>query len=95
LGASRDKNVSIVASNDSVTVGQAYAAHLHTGTCVAVGNIALSLPTPVGLPGQPGAPPSASIQLTIPVTYATPDFVLDFHATVAGVERRVACGALR
>jgi hypothetical protein len=74
-------------------VGQEYTVHVHVGSCTAIGNIVRTLPPVPGKAGGVGSGPSLSISATLSTGYREAGYVMDVHATVAGVERRVACGA--
>ena len=74
-------------------VGQEYVAHRHTGTCSAIGTQVLTLPPVTGQPATTGGTPFVSVRVSLPTSYAKAAYVMDLHVTVAGVERRVACGS--
>ncbi|MBL8983973.1 MAG: hypothetical protein JNL26_17440 [Gemmatimonadetes bacterium] len=74
-------------------VGQQYVAHVHTGSCPAIGTLVLTLPAVTGQPAANGGAPSASVSVRLPTSYSKAAYVMDLHVTVAGVERRVACGS--
>ncbi|MBK8247657.1 MAG: hypothetical protein IPK85_09705 [Gemmatimonadetes bacterium] len=74
-------------------VGQSYVAHIHTGSCTTIGPMVRALPPVVGQPAINGGLPSAFVRVSLPTSYSKAAYVMDLHVTVAGVERRVACGS--
>ena len=74
-------------------VGQQYVAHIHTGSCTAIGPLVRALPAVTGQPAMIGGTPTATVRVGLPTSYWKAAYVMDLHVTVAGVERRVACGS--
>lgn len=78
-----------------VVVGQRYDGPVHPGTCAAVGSAVQTLPVAIGQAGIPqGTAPSASSNFEVPSAYVSPGDLIDFHTTINGVDRRVACGPM-
>ncbi|MBC7897948.1 MAG: hypothetical protein H7066_21180 [Cytophagaceae bacterium] len=76
-----------------VVIGHAYIGHVHQGTCAAIGIEVQTLPVSVGRAADPFAP-NAPAEFETLVANAVQGLVVDFHTTINGVDRRVACGSM-
>lgn len=88
-----ESNATMSVALIGVAVGEQYIGHVHRGKCSENGSLALMLPLATGR-AQTGAGPVAETRFSLPVAYAGPAFTVDFHTSIGGVDRRVACGVL-
>lgn len=88
-----DRDFAFEATFNPTVVGQPYVAHIHSGTCAAIGPVVRALPPVTGQPATQGGKPSATVKVGLSTSYSRGAYVMDLHVTVGGVERRVACGS--
>jgi hypothetical protein len=88
-----ERDFEFTAGFSPTVVGQQYVAHIHTGSCTAIGSVVRTLPPVLGQAASTGETPAASLKVRLPTSYWKAAYVMDLHVTVAGVERRVACGS--
>lgn len=88
-----ERDFAFEATFSPTVVGQQYVAHIHTGSCTAIGPLVRALPAVTGQPAMAGGPSFARVRVSLPTSYRKAAYVMDLHVTVAGVERRVACGS--
>ena len=88
-----ERDFAFEATFSPTVVGQQYVAHIHTGSCTAIGPLVRALPAVTGQPAMTGGTPFATVRVSLPTSYSKAAYMMDLRVTVAGVERRVACGS--